>query len=454
MLIAVLLTCFSVSGITGAAYADVRKADVILGSSVESRDLSVSQCPSIDADYAVVMSEDGTVYFERNATKATQIASITKIMTAIVALENSELSSPVTVSQRAASVGESSASLQVGDTLTLEAALKALLLSSGNDAATAIAETVGARLSGNTKSGADAENVFIDAMNAKAEKLALVDTVFRNPHGLDDGQYVGDQHSCALDVAVMAKHAMGNATFRSIVSTASDTISVKRSSGSTGDISLATTDQMLGKYAGACGIKTGFTDLAGASFAAAVNRDGKDVYAIVIHSSSDTQRFSDAEALFDWYYDHTIEYPLANSTTTAAMQSDGQTRAVPIVARVAHADWIDKTVAATLADPDQSLEIFDLNGNISQVAQYNTVTGDVRVGDKVGSITFKQRNNELITVDLVAVEEVKAPNLFEGIGIWWDRFFRGFSGQATTATHELLNQTPLVNDKATGSTLR
>ena len=107
-----------------------------------------------------------------------------------------------------------------------------------------------------------------------------------------------------------------------------------------------------------------------------------------------------------------------------------------------------------LADPDQSLEIFDLNGNISQVAQYNTVTGDVRVGDKVGSITFKQRNNELITVDLVAVEEVKAPNLFEGIGIWWDRFFRGFSGQATTATHELLNQTPLVNDKATGSTLR
>ena len=98
-------------------------------------------------------------------------------------------------------------------TLTLEAALKALLLSSGNDAAVAIAESIGAQLSGNTKTGAAAESVFIDAMNSKAAELGLTDTVFRNPHGLDDEEYAGDQHSCALDVAIMAKDCNGQRNF-------------------------------------------------------------------------------------------------------------------------------------------------------------------------------------------------------------------------------------------------
>ena len=245
---------------------------------------------------------------------------------------------------------------------------------------------------------------------------------------------------------------MVNVTFRKVVSTASDTITLKRSSGATGELSLSTTDLLLGNYEGANGIKTGFTNLAGASFAASANRDGEDIYAIVIHSSSETQRFNDAAALLDWYYEHNVGYSLANSKESAQVQVDGQLRDVPVVARVAHSDWIDKTITATFANPDQSLDIFDLNGNISQVAQYNTVTGDVHQGDKVGSITFKQRNNALITVDLVAAGDVSAPNLFEGIGIWWDRFFRGFSSQPTVATSELVNQTPLVNNKVTGST--
>ena len=114
-LIGICICCLSLSSVTGAAYADVRKADVVLGTTVDVRGLSVSQCPSIDAEYAVVMSQDGTVYFERNATRATQIASITKIMTSLVALENADLNSQISVSARAASVGESSASLQTGD---------------------------------------------------------------------------------------------------------------------------------------------------------------------------------------------------------------------------------------------------------------------------------------------------------------------------------------------------
>lgn len=120
---------------------------------------------------------------------------------------------------------------------------------------------------------------------------------------------------------------------------------------------------------------------------------------------------------------------------------------VPIIAEVAHEGWIDKTITASLAITDQAVTIFDLNGNISQTVEYDTITGDVHVGDKVGTLTFKQRNEELVTVDLVACEEVKAPDLFEGISIWWDRFFRGFSGSAIVAESVLINQTPLISEK-------
>ena len=423
------------------ALADVRKADVVYGQTVDARGLSVAQCPNIDAEYALVMDADGTVYFERNATSPTQIASITKVMTAIVALDAVasgavSLDSTVTVSAAAAAVGESSAGLQEGDAMPLEVALKALLVPSGNDAAVAIAETVGG-----------SEDAFVAAMNAKAAELGCTDTVFENPHGLDDGEFAGDQHSCAADVAKMARYAMRNETFRAIVGGGDTGIVVDRADGTRATIELESTDELMDYYDKAIGIKTGFTALAGPSFAGAASNGEKELYAIVIHSTSETQRFNDAETLFEWVYEHERDYPLANSTQTASMPVGGQTSEVPVVAEVPHADWIDKTVKATLSDPEASVRIFDLNGNVSQSLEFDEVRGDVHAGDKVGTITFKQRNATVATLDLVACEDVAAPDVFQGIGIWWDRLFRGLSGQPQTASAVTLNETPLVVDK-------
>ena len=247
------------------ALADVRKADVVYGQTVDARGLSVAQCPNIDAEYALVMDADGTVYFERNATSPTQIASITKVMTAIVALDAVasgavSLDSTVTVSAAAAAVGESSAGLQEGDAMPLEVALKALLVPSGNDAAVAIAETVGG-----------SEDAFVAAMNAKAAELGCTDTVFENPHGLDDGEFAGDQHSCAADVAKMARYAMRNETFRAIVGGGDTGIVVDRADGTRATIELESTDELMDYYDKAIGIKTGFTALAGPSFAGAAS---------------------------------------------------------------------------------------------------------------------------------------------------------------------------------------
>ena len=446
ILLALVLGVFSTPLV---AHADVRKADIVLGETVDSRGLSLAQCANIEAEYAIVMDADSRVYFERNSYSPAQIASITKIMTALVALEYAQEEPLITVSAEAASVGESSAALQEGDVLTLEAALKALMLSSGNDAAIAIAESVGELISEGKVPAHEAQEVFVARMNALAQEMDLKDTLFTNPHGLDDGMYAGKQHSCAYDVALITQKAMQNTLFRTIVATPEDSISVKHADSTRSSLSLSNTDALLSYYDGACGVKTGYTDAAGYCFSGAADRGSGDVYAIVLKSTDEIMRFDDTETLFDWYFTHSISYPLAHSSQSIQINEGSSSKEVPIIAEVAHSDWIDKTIKASFADPAQSVDIFTLNGNINQSVEYNTITGDVNIGDKVGSVTFKQRNEPIVTVDLVACEKVNAPDLFEGIGIWWDRLFRGFSNQATEAESMLINETPLVNTKVT-----
>ena len=426
----------------GLAFAGVAKTDVIAGETMESRGLAVSQCPSVDATYVYVVDGDGTVYFERGADTQTHIASVTKIMTAIIALENSQLTDQVTVSAEAASIGESSASLKEGDVLSMEDAIKALLTSSGNDAAIAIADTVGAKLGG----AGGAQAAFVAAMNAKAANLGCVNTLFANPHGLDFDKYAGDMHSTARDVATMSAYAMKNQTFRDIVSKDKATISVTRAGVQT-PLELESTDELIGVYEGACGIKTGFTSLAGECFAGACNRDGRDLYAIVLNSSSEQQRFTDAKTLFDWVYANSVSYPYAHVDETTTMTWASSTKDVPVVAEVAHTDWVDKTVKATFSDPDGALDVFALKGNVSCTMTFDKVSGNVREGDKVGSAVFKQHNETLATVDLIACEDVAAPNPLEAVGIWVSRLMSNFTGGATVAASVDLNDTPLINDK-------
>ena len=163
------------------AFASQLDTDAILGIAESERDDDASDRPDIEARNAIVVGSDGTVYFERDADAQVKIASITKVMTAIVALENSSLDDEVVVDHAAATVGQSSADLREGDVLTMEEALRALLVPSGNDAAMAIASTVGAKID---PSSDDPYGVFIRAMNDKSAELGMK-SAFTNPHGLD-----------------------------------------------------------------------------------------------------------------------------------------------------------------------------------------------------------------------------------------------------------------------------
>lgn len=432
--------------VPATALAEVRKADVIAGATVEDRGLTVADCPSVDADYAILVDADGNVLFARDIDTPSQIASITKVMTAIVVLDNAPADMHIAVSENAAAIGESSANLQEGDVLDLDSALKALLVPSGNDAAVALAESVGAYMIAQDPSlGTDPMAVFVDAMNAKAEEIGCTDTIYENPHGLDDGLYEGRLHSTAADQAKVARCAMSYQTIRDIVAGGTTTITVDRDGGKV-DVELETTDELLDMYEYTIGIKTGVTDLAGPSFMGAANNEGRELYSVVLGASDELGRFQDTKNLFIWAYDHIFDLPLANSEQWTTMRVNGESVDVPIIGEASHADWIDRTVPATLADPSAVIQVFDFEGNVSQTITFDELHGTVHAGDKVGTIVFKQKNQVVAQQDLVACETVDGPNPIDVVAIWWQRFIGGFSGEPSVAESKVYNVMPIINN--------
>lgn len=442
-----------------SAFADSRDTDLIGNRTLGERGLLAVDAPSIDARHAYVIGEDGTVYFDRDSDAESRIASITKIMTALVAVENAPLDLKMAVSHDAATVGESTSKLQEGDVVSLQDALVGLMLPSGNDAAIVIGENVGKQIlaakaadsgaSDPTAIYTDAEGMaaFVEAMNDKADELGCENTLFTNPHGLDIEAYDGELHSTAKDVAKFAKAAMDHDVFANIVCQPKANVVVERA-GQPVAIEVESTDLLLESYDKARGVKTGFTSSAGSCFAGAAEDEGQMVYAIVLGSSNDTQRFTDARTLCEWVFSSKTEYPLANSDTTTTMTVNGKDSEVPVVAYAPLAAWIDKTVPVTFSDPDATVSVSSIFGNVSQGFEFAEIPGAIHAGDIVGKASFFQDNESIMTVDLVACEDVEAPNLFETIGIMWQRLTNGLSGDSRMAESYIINSTPLLIDKA------
>ena len=119
---------------------------------------------------------------------------------------------------------------------------------------------------------------------------------------------------------------------------------------------------------------------------------------------------------------------------------------IPVIARTVHADWPDQTVAVTLEDPDAAITVFALEGNVSQSIQLEDAHGTVHVGDKLGTITFKQHNREVAQFDLVACENVPGPNPLDSFIIWWQRLFGGFNGGDESAEPVIYNVMPIIDN--------
>lgn len=422
-----------VAGIPSVAGAQVLTTDNICGKAADARGIAAEDLPDIDASNAFVMGKNGTVYYARSADEQVKIASITKVMTAILAVENCKMDEKITVSNAAATVGNSTAGLLEGDELTVEQALRGLMIPSGNDAAIALAEHVGKKLDPKTK---DAVATFVKAMNERAKKLGCTGTLFENPHGLDFDEWAGDMHSTAHDVALMMQEAMKDDTIREVMASKDPWIEVTGADGSDHSHSMETHNVLLDQD-GNIGGKTGTTDDAGYCFASAYNRDGDEIYTVVLNSSTTDQRFADTATLASWYYDHKVTVEIANTQKKTANGN-------PLMARVSQTDWTDKTIDATLADPTAQATVFSLAGEVTEKVSYDDLSGTVHVGDKVGSVTLKQDGTKIAVMDLVADEEGTGPNPIEWLLVKLDRLGRRIDNRPLTAESETVAKAPEV----------
>jgi D-alanyl-D-alanine carboxypeptidase (penicillin-binding protein 5/6) len=237
--------------------------------------------PRIDAAAWYLVGADGTVLARSAADRQRAVASITKLMTAIVALEHAKLDEVVRVSPRAAGVGESTVYLRAGEELTVADLLRATLIPSANDAAEALALHV----------GRGSVDRFVELMNEEAEQLGLSDTRFENPHGLDEAGHV----SSARDATTLVRFALGIPFLRDALSRESVTLP--------GGRTFETTDDLLAGWPPLVGGKTGHTRAAGWSQAAAAHRGETTVYGTVLGSTTRGTRNTALQALLTYGLD-------------------------------------------------------------------------------------------------------------------------------------------------------
>lgn len=244
---------------------------------------NITDNPKLDSRIALVYDRaSGRILFDKNGNKTTPMASTTKIMTAIIVVENSNLSDIVTIDSKSAGTGGSRLGLKKNDKITVNDLLYGLMLRSGNDAAVALAIHVGGSVEG-----------FAELMNKKAKELNLTSTHFMVPHGLDmDGHY-----TTAYELAKMADYALKNEKLKAIVSTKTCIININNNPKV-----ISNTNELLGSVSGVYGVKTGFTNGAGRCLVTACKRDSLDIITVIIGADTKKIRTSDSMKLIEYSF--------------------------------------------------------------------------------------------------------------------------------------------------------
>ena len=327
--------------------------------------------PEINAGAGVVMDmKSGRVLYEKNAYSRRAIASTTKMMTAILALENASLDDKVTVSKRAASIWGSTIGLRAGQVFTMKELLYGLMLNSGNDAAIAIAEHVGGSV----------EN-FLGMMNAKAFEVGARNTQFKSPHGLDmDGHY-----STAYDLALIARYALNNRTFSEIVSTKAASIS----SGG-----LYNTNEMLDSYPGADGVKTGYTGKAGRCLVTSATRGNWRIISVVLNSPTTYARAQASSRMLD--------YAFNNFRLHRLQAGSGQAASLKVV------KGIKKDVGLIAADDmEYPLKDSEIARVRKEVILPKSVDAPVYAGIEVGTVRYFLDGEPIGELPIKTAEDVR-----------------------------------------------
>ncbi len=323
---------------------------------------------ALSAKSAVLIdAHNGRVLMAQDADRKMGMASTTKIMTALVAIESGRLEDLVTVSAKAAATEGSSMYLKGGEQLPMSALVYGLMLSSGNDAGVAIAE----HISGDVDS-------FAALMNQKAQQLGLFDTNFTNPHGLDNEQH----YTTAYDLAQLTRYCLQNPEFAKIVSTRSITVG----SGE-GARTLVNHNKMLSMYKGADGVKTGFTKKCGRCLVSSATRDCLQLIAVTLDAPDD---WNDHQQMFD--------YGFSQYKWQAPIKEGSYMRTVSLLGSDA-----DKVSLYAASDAEIA---YNKNDSVKLVYDIpNFVEAPVIKGQTLGRVSVYLSDELVKTIELVAGDD-------------------------------------------------
>ena len=316
----------------------------------------------------------GTVLYAKNEEERLPIASVTKIMTSLLvfeALEAGKISyeEMVTVSDHAASMGGSQVYLEPGEQMSVKDLMKAMMISSANDATMALAEHV-----------AGSVETFVSMMNNRAAALGMENTAFKNPHGLDEeGHY-----SSAKDVACMTRELLTHKDVSQFTTVWMDTIR-------DGAFGLSNTNKLIRYYSGATGMKTGFTNAAGFCLSGTAMRDGLHLIAVVLGGESSNERFGTVKKMLD--------YGFANYSVFTPEHLKVEDIFVP--------GGTDNYLSADYTPPSMLTEK-GVSGEITQrISVFEDISAPVAQGDKVGRVDIYRDGNLIATADLLATESIQ-----------------------------------------------
>ena len=370
---------------------------------VESIETSVnpSELPTINSRaYVVIDRKSNTILIGKNENQKKKMASTTKIMTALIVIENATLSDMVEISKKASSTGGSRLGLKAGDKITVLDLLYGLMMRSGNDAAVALAEYV---------SGSIPD--FARLMNNKASALGLSSTHFVTPHGLDEDEH----YTTAYELALLSNYAMNNEIFAKIVGTKNYTITLNGYPKS-----LTNTNELLGVLNGVYGIKTGFTNGANRCLVTCCKRGEMDIICVVLGADTKKYRTTDSIKLIEYAFSNfantNIEEIISNyfnlwkSETLETFQIDK-----------GKSDYID------LKYEDIKYPIIPIRNDL--VEHFNVIINctlalyaPIAEDTSIGSITLKLEDQTIYSGNIFICNHIERKNVFDYICYFYKSF--------------------------------
>ena len=352
----------------------------------------VTNIPSINSRAAVIYDRaTGTVIYGKSENEVRKMASTTKIMTALIVLENGNLNDVVEVSKKAAGTGGSRLGLTAGAKITVNDLLYGLMLCSGNDAAVALAEHI---------SGSVSE--FAVLMNKKANEIGLEHTHFVTPHGLDQDEH----YTTAYELVKITDYALNVEKFAEIVKTKYYTVTINGYSKL-----LCNTNELLGNLDGVYGVKTGFTNGANRCLVTAIKRDNLDIICVVLGADTKKFRTQDSIKLIEYAFKN---YQLVDLNSIIEKEfvnwKQENMKAVKIIkGKEQYANLIINTEGINYY-PVNNREIDDINVTIETENVLNAPVYDNQV---IGKLVLKIGNKEIEKIDIISEKDILKKTYFD-----------------------------------------